>query len=114
MWNENVQFDVGERVTGLLGAEPVCIKPATEGGGVGVARLDSAVDLAVYAGHLRERHEAVEELTLSWGNPPILLPAQTPSHFLIEPFIQADRYITCQSMLIQSIVLPHFMFIGPG
>lgn len=69
----------------------MCIKPAGVGGGAGVARIDSAQDLAQYAAYLRQRRLAIPALTLSWDNPDLPLPAQQPSQFLIEPYIPADR-----------------------
>ena len=68
----------------------MCIKPANDGGGAGVARIDNGEDLAVYADFLRVRDASVPPLLLSWDNPTIPLPAQHPSHFYIEPFIKAD------------------------
>ena len=69
----------------------MCIKPATEGGGVGAARLATPADLAVYAHCIQNREAVLPALSLSWDNPSIAMPQQRPPYFLVEPYIPADR-----------------------
>ena len=69
------------------------MKPVADGDGAGVARIDSAADLAAYARALVARAGAIPEGVLSTPQPRGLVPMPTapPADFIVEPFIQADR-----------------------
>ncbi len=71
----------------------MCIKPANDAGGVGVVKIFGAEDLQAYGLAVRLRDEAITEFSLSWDNPRIRMPRLQPSHFYVEPFIQADRWV---------------------
>lgn len=75
------------------GGSSLCVKPVADGDGAGVARIDSAADLAAYAHALAARAGAIPEGVLSTPQPRGLVPMPTapPADFLVEPFIQADR-----------------------
>lgn len=87
---------------GLREGESMCIKPLDDGGGVGVARLVNASDLATYAHCLISREAAIPPLALSWENTSIPMPQQRPLQLLIEPYIKADRQATLQQFQIPS------------
>ena len=52
--------------------------------------MQTGQDLLTYSLALKERAESIPELSLSWGNPAVSMPKQSPSHFYLEPFILAD------------------------
>jgi hypothetical protein len=87
------------RVPLRAGGAALCIKPAADGDGAGVARLEAAADLAEYAAALAAREGALPEGALSATQPRGLvpMPVDSPEAFLVEPFIAADRRAAASS-----------------
>ena len=76
-------------VPGAVGA--LNIKPA--GGGLrrGVARLDTATDLAWYARAVRDRWARIPPGALSTPQPPVEMPRYQPLQLVVEPYIETGR-----------------------
>ncbi|KAK9846551.1 hypothetical protein WJX81_006432 [Elliptochloris bilobata] len=81
-----------DRLREASGGSALCIKPVADGDGAGVARLDSAADLAQYAHALVQRTGVLPEGALGAPQPRSIVPMPTtpPAAFLVEPFILAD------------------------
>ena len=79
----------GRFAAGAVGA--LSIKPG--GGGLrrGVARLDTAADLAWYARALREQWARIPAGALSAVQPTVEMPRYPPLQLIVEPYIETDR-----------------------
>ncbi|CAD7701743.1 unnamed protein product [Ostreobium quekettii] len=70
--------------------EALCIKPQPSEMGAGVAKLECAHDLKMFAKALRDRDYVFTGQRLSRGHPTVVLPDPLPSKFVVEPFISAE------------------------
>ena len=67
------------------------MQPSSERGSLGSMKVNTIRDLEVYAHSLRLRQPEIPKLTLSWGNPAIPLPSQTPESCVLEPLTELDK-----------------------
>lgn len=69
----------------------LCIKPASESNGTGVARLQSPQELCSFCWALRQRPLTIPEHIFAAAHPPVpMRPGRPPSRYVVEPFIATD------------------------
>jgi D-alanine-D-alanine ligase-like ATP-grasp enzyme len=74
-------------------AAALCIKPACEGGSVGVMRIEEPEEFQVYATAILQEWPVVPAELVAGADAPLPMPTEPPALFVIQPFIASDRVL---------------------
>jgi D-alanine-D-alanine ligase-like ATP-grasp enzyme len=75
----------------LDAAAALCIKPACEGGSVGVMRIEEPEEFQAYATAVLQEWPVIPAEMILGADAPLPMPTQPPMQFVIQPFIASDR-----------------------
>lgn len=95
---DNMSFDIDGFWKGLckeLNCSQFIVKPRQDGCSAGVARLQSAQDLKVYAQIILNGSKTIPAFTFENQNGPIEMPLASNTEYFLEPYIETDT-ITIQ------------------